>query len=41
LPDSTDNKWVNAKYEDGILKIQVNKKEEAIKAETKKQISVK
>jgi HSP20 family protein len=40
LPQSANNEKIDAKYEDGILKIKVNKKEEAIKAETKKHISV-
>ncbi len=41
LPKSANNEKIDAKYEDGVLKILVNKKEEAVKAESKKQISVK
>jgi HSP20 family protein len=41
LPKSANHEKIDAKYEDGVLKILVNKKEEAIKAESKKQISVK
>jgi HSP20 family protein len=41
LPKSANNEKIDAKYEDGILKIKVNKKEEAIKTEAKKHISIK
>lgn len=40
LPKSANNEKIDAKYENGILKIAVNKKTEAIKSNNKKQIKV-
>lgn len=40
LPKTANAEKINAKYEDGILKVDINKKEEAIKQDNKKQIQV-
>lgn len=40
LPNSANVAKINAKYEDGILKLDIGKKDEVIKQETKKQITV-
>lgn len=40
LPKTANSDNINAKYEDGILKVDINKKEEAIKQDNKKQIHV-
>lgn len=40
LPKSANGEKINAKYEDGILKIDISKKDEAIKDTNKKQIQV-
>ncbi len=40
LPKTANNEKINAKYEDGILKLDISKKEEAIKQDNKKQIQV-
>ncbi len=40
LPKTANNDKINAKYEDGILKLDISKKEEAIKQDNKKQIQV-
>ncbi|MFO0356192.1 MAG: Hsp20/alpha crystallin family protein [Sphingobacteriaceae bacterium] len=40
LPKSANAEKINAKYEDGILKVDIIKKDEAIKQDNKKQIQV-
>jgi HSP20 family protein len=40
LPKSANSDKINAKYEDGILKIDISKKDEAIKENNKKHIQI-
>ncbi len=40
LPESIDDEKINAKYDNGVLKIHLPKKEEAIKLSKKKEIKI-